>query len=195
MWEMTARVQPDFRLNLRKRQPGTIPFKSLSGLVVSVVQPLEPLAHKEQPQATACGYYSNPHWYLNIYINSGARTSVIVDKSLISTCRPGPAVSLNGSPTVSPTTAALWASDRLPPYMPVSINFFALSQAPPPLFRKVATSIPAIVPTIRNAATVSAPIPSSLNTTPTAIGIPTARIPGRTICLRAPIVTISTQRA
>ena len=38
---------------------------------------------------------------------SGASTSVIVASSLISTCSDGPAVSLNGSPTVSPTTAAL----------------------------------------------------------------------------------------
>ena len=44
---------------------------------------------------------------------SGASTSVIVASSLISTCRLGPAVSLNGSPTVSPTTAALCASERL----------------------------------------------------------------------------------
>src|SRR2546428_5237917 len=49
------------------------------------------------------------------YTNRGARTSVIVLRSLISTCREGPAVSLNGSPTVSPTTAALWASERFPP--------------------------------------------------------------------------------
>ena len=41
------------------------------------------------------------------YTNKGAKTSVIVLKSLISTCRLGPAVSLKGSPTVSPTTAAL----------------------------------------------------------------------------------------
>ncbi len=36
--------------------------------------------------------------------NSGASTSVIVESSLMSTCSDGPAVSLNGSPTVSPTT-------------------------------------------------------------------------------------------
>jgi len=41
------------------------------------------------------------------YINSGASTSVIVLSSLTSTCSDGPAVSLNGSPTVSPTTEAL----------------------------------------------------------------------------------------
>jgi hypothetical protein len=38
--------------------------------------------------------------------NNGASTRVIVDSSLISTWSDGPAVSLNGSPTVSPTTAA-----------------------------------------------------------------------------------------
>src|SRR5262249_30363002 len=46
-------------------------------------------------------------------MNRGAMTSVIVLSSLISTWRLGPAVSLNGSPTVSPTTAALWASEAL----------------------------------------------------------------------------------
>ena len=50
------------------------------------------------------------------YRKSGASTSVIVASSLIRTCSEGPAVSLKGSPTVSPTTAALCASERLPPY-------------------------------------------------------------------------------
>jgi hypothetical protein len=49
------------------------------------------------------------------YKNKGASTSVTVASSLINTCSEGPAVSLNGSPTVSPTTAALCASERLPP--------------------------------------------------------------------------------
>src|SRR2546422_8019378 len=40
-------------------------------------------------------------------IRRGAITSVIVDRSLTRMCNEGPAVSLNGSPTVSPTTAAL----------------------------------------------------------------------------------------
>src|SRR5205823_6926888 len=48
-------------------------------------------------------------------MNNGAITSVIVLSSLISTWMLGPAVSLNGSPTVSPITAALWAGDPLPP--------------------------------------------------------------------------------
>ena len=73
------------------------------------------------------------------------------------------------------------------------MNFFALSHAPPPLFKSVAVRIPPIVPTIRKAATVSAPTwKNSLKTRPTAIGIPTARSPGATIALSAPIVTMST---
>src|SRR3989442_9301185 len=75
-------------------------------------------------------------------MNSGAITSVIVLSSLISTCRLGPAVSLNGSPTVSPTTAALCASEPLPPYCPVSMYFLALSHAPPPLLSVVAIRMP-----------------------------------------------------
>lgn len=49
----------------------------------------------------------------------------------------GPEVSFNGSPTVSPITAALWTSDPFYYYSPFinifppSIYFFALSQAPP----------------------------------------------------------------
>src|SRR2546429_4438097 len=94
----------------------------------------------------------------------------------MSTCSDGPAVSLNGSPTVSPTTAALWVGLPFPPYSPVSMNFLALSQAPPPLLSSVAMRIPAIVPTMRNDATVSAPTwNNTLKIRPTAIGMPTAR--------------------
>ena len=53
-------------------------------------------------------------------MNSGASTSVIVASSLIRTCSDGPAVSLNGSPTVSPTTAAACASLPLPSTLPSS---------------------------------------------------------------------------
>src|SRR3989338_2812793 len=56
--------------------------------------------------------WSNDHLNLFLYqINSGAKTSVIVASSFTKTWIEGPAVSLNGSPTVSPTTAALWVSD------------------------------------------------------------------------------------
>ncbi len=75
------------------------------------------------------------------------------------------------------------------------MNFLALSQAPPPLLSSVAMRIPAIVPTMRNDATVSAPTwKNTLKTSPTAIGIPTASNPGATMALSAPTVTISTAR-
>jgi hypothetical protein len=39
-------------------------------------------------------------------INNGAKTKAVVDIVVIMTCSEGPAVSLNGSPTVSPVIAA-----------------------------------------------------------------------------------------
>ena len=42
-------------------------------------------------------------------------TMETVEHSLIRMFREGPEVSLKGSPTVSPTTAALWQSEPLPP--------------------------------------------------------------------------------
>ena len=48
-------------------------------------------------------------------MNKGAMTRVMVLSNLIKTCSEGPAVSLKGSPTVSPTTAALCVSEPLPP--------------------------------------------------------------------------------
>ncbi len=60
----------------------------------------------------------------------------------------GPAVSLYGSPTVSPVTEAAWANEPLPPRFPSSINFLALSHAPPPEVIAMATNNPVtIVPT------------------------------------------------
>ena len=46
---------------------------------------------------------------------SGAMTRVMVASILMRTWRDGPAVSLKGSPTVSPVTEALWLSEFLPP--------------------------------------------------------------------------------
>ena len=43
---------------------------------------------------------------------------MIVASSFTRTWSDGPAVSLNGSPTVSPTTAAAWASEPLPRTLP-----------------------------------------------------------------------------
>ena len=57
----------------------------------------------------------------------------------------GPAVSLNGSPTVSPVTEAACASEPLPPNAPSSISFFALSHAPPPAVMKIAMKRPTTI--------------------------------------------------
>jgi hypothetical protein len=58
-------------------------------------------------------------------LNSGANTSATMLMSLIRMFMLGPVVSLNGSPTVSPTTAALWTSLPLPPSCPSSMYFLA----------------------------------------------------------------------
>src|SRR6185437_9717753 len=63
--------------------------------------------------------------------------------TLISGFSEGPAVSLNGSPTVSPITVAAWASLPLPTYWPSSTNFLALSQAPPEFDSRTAMRTPA----------------------------------------------------
>src|SRR5690606_16073523 len=77
--------------------------------------------------------------------NQGASTSATTLISLIRMFIAGPAVSLNGSPTVSPTTAALCGSEPLPPCAPPSMYFFALSHAPPAFAMKSAMSTPVTV--------------------------------------------------
>ena len=62
--------------------------------------------------------------------------------TLISGLIAGPAVSLNGSPTVSPMTTALCTSEPLPPRLPSSMYFLPLSQAPPEFDRKFAIRAP-----------------------------------------------------
>ena len=131
--------------------------------------------------------------------NKGTSTSVIVDSSLIRMCMEGPAVSLQGSPTVSPVTEALCASDPFPPNLPVSIYFLALSQAPPPLLKNKAIKIPVLVANIKNPARASAPSsglplkePIILNVTPTVIGDRTASRPGLIICCKPAALTIET---
>ena len=60
----------------------------------------------------------------NIYpMNIGAKTKATIDINFNSMFRDGPEVSLNGSPTVSPTTVASWASDPFPSRLPDSIYF------------------------------------------------------------------------
>src|SRR6185312_17272759 len=64
--------------------------------------------------------------------SSGMISSATMLMILISGFTAGPAVSLYGSPTLSPVTAALCASEPLPPKLPSSMYFFSLSHAPPP---------------------------------------------------------------
>ncbi|CAB5020296.1 unannotated protein [freshwater metagenome] len=78
---------------------------------------------------------------------AGATSSATRFITLMSGWIAGPAVSLKGSPTVSPMTVASCAAEPLPPWLPSSTNFFALSQAPPEFDRKTAMSTPvAMVP-------------------------------------------------
>src|SRR5437764_7131968 len=96
----------------------------------------------------------------------------------------GPAVSLYGSPTVSPVTDAAWASEPLPPYAPSSISFFALSHAPPPDVIAIARNRPVtIVP-------ISSPPSISGLMIPTMIGNAIGISAGAIISLIADAVTI-----
>lgn len=67
-------------------------------------------AVKTNPQLCMCAIYNDfkdEASGLRPHRNTGAMTSVIVASILIRTWIEGPAVSLNGSPTVSPVIAAL----------------------------------------------------------------------------------------
>jgi len=107
--------------------------------------------------------------------------------SLIKMLSAGPEVSLNGSPTVSPTTAALWVSLPLPPRFPASIYFLALSQAPPELAMNIAIKKPVTMAPAKTPPKAAGP-----KVKPMMTGTMTARIPGIIISLRAELVTIST---
>src|SRR5207249_9504249 len=73
----------------------------------------------------------------------------------------GPAVSLNGSPTVSPVTDAACASEPLPPNAPSSMSFLALSHAPPPAVIRTAKKKPTMITPI------SSPPSASVEISPT----------------------------
>ena len=102
----------------------------------------------------------------------------------------GPDVSLNGSPTVSPTTTAACWSVPLPPWCPASTYFLALSQAPPAFAIMMARRKPVAMAPISSPPSASAP-----RTAPTAAGATMAINPGNTISRMAPRVLISTARA
>src|SRR5271169_4656100 len=88
-------------------------------------------------------------------IASSSRATMLV--ILIAGLTAGPAVSLYGSPTVSPVTAALCASEpftHLTPSLsmkPSSKLFLALSQAPPPDVIEMATKRPLTMTPSRDA--------------------------------------------
>ena len=108
--------------------------------------------------------------------NEGAITKATTDINFNKMLRDGPEVSLNGSPTVSPTTAALWASVPLRPDS--SIIFLALSHAPPALDWKIAIRTPHVVTPASNPPSISA-----LPKNPTSTGTTMANKPGSTISL------------
>jgi len=113
--------------------------------------------------------------YPHANFRSGASTREIMAINLMSILSEGPAVSLNGSPTVSPTTAARWSPEPFPPSGRDSMSFLALSHAPP------------VAPTKSPVSTAGPPI------SPARIGAAIADMPGRIMLFSAVCVEISTQ--
>ena len=113
-----------------------------------------------------------------------------VEHSLMRMFRDGPEVSLKGSPTVSPTTAALWHSEPLPPWWPPSMYFLALSQAPPALDMNTAMAKP-----VTDTPPSSPTTPVGPRISPVARGTMMASSAGTTISCRAPLVHRATQEA
>ena len=110
-------------------------------------------------------------------------------------------MSLKGSPTVSPVTAALCASEPLyviSPLIstPASKDFFALSHAPPALFWKIAQSTPDTVtpamypPSISAMARLS--MPKAKGTKAMTSGNPIVSKPGNIISFNEASVEIAT---
>ena len=119
--------------------------------------------------------------------SSGTIISATMLMILISGLTAGPAVSLYGSPTVSPVTAALCASLPLPPWWPSSMYFFALSHAPPPVVIEIATKMPVMIVPISRPPSACGP-----STRPTTTGTSTGSSDGTIISLIAAFVSRST---
>jgi hypothetical protein len=92
-----------------------------------------------------------------------AKISEMMAISLMRMLRAGPEVSFRGSPTVSPTTAALCTSDPfiIRPFSskraPLSMYFLALSQAPPVFAAEIAICTPLTMAPGRNPARMIGP--------------------------------------
>src|SRR3989338_3206946 len=125
-----------------------------------------------------------------VYFKNGTKSNATILATFIIGLMAGPAVSLYGSPTVSPVTAALWASLPLPQNFPLSIYFLALSQAAPPVVIEIATKIPVTIDPISIPPKATGP-----KTNPTIIGAKTGIKAGINISFCAAAVTISTHLA
>merc|ERR1719221_1002998 len=111
-------------------------------------------------------------------------TKLIMALNFITMLIAGPLVSLSGSPTVSPVTAFLCASE---PFVPVaSMYFFALSQAPSVLLMLIAICTPDTKAPVRSPAVQFLP-----NAAPQINGDSITKRPGATISLREAWVEIS----
>ena len=127
------------------------------------------------------------------HTSSGAMTSETTDMSLMRMFMDGPEVSFSGSPTVSPTTAALCAS---PPFS----SFGEVS--PLDVFLGVVPGAAGVGHEQRQQHArdqgrrpASHPAPPGPDAKPTATGTMTATSPGTTISLMAARVEMSTQLA
>mmetsp|Transcript_11980 Transcript_11980/g.51407 ORF Transcript_11980/g.51407 Transcript_11980/m.51407 type:complete len:315 (-) Transcript_11980:143-1087(-) len=151
-------------------------------------------------------------------MKKSAKTSEMMAMSFMRMLSAGPEVSFRGSPTVSPTTAALWHSPPLRwrtgtitgvPSMlrnvspvtssilgmsmtspPFSTNFLALSQAPPVLLAEMASCTPDTSPPASSPTTASTP-----KNMPVTMGEVITRIAGGTISRSDASVEILMQRA
>ena len=115
--------------------------------------------------------------------------------SLTKIFKAGPDVSFNGSPTVSPTTAALWISDpflTISPYWsliaPLSIYFLALSHAPPVLAAEIAIWTPLTKAPGKNPDKMTGP-----KAKPRPNGVKMTKAPGAIISINEALVEILIQ--
>jgi hypothetical protein len=131
------------------------------------------------------------HYKNAVLSKNVVKTNEKIADNLTRMFKEGPLVSFNGSPTVSPITAALCSSDFFFLTYPLTVNcpdsmyFLALSQAPPELADDIAilhpeTKIPGKTP-----ATAVGP-----NTTPTNKGVPKTIVAGKNISCKADLVAI-----
>ena len=116
------------------------------------------------------------------WLNSVAKVLATVDMVLMKMSSATPTTSLRVSPTVSPTTAALWAGEPLPwpSSAPDSIYFMALSNAPPELPMNSARGMATMV-----APTSKPPTNSTPNRKPPTMGISSAITEGSSMVFSA----------